>query len=366
MSPRGPKPWILELEPYQPGKPVEELEREFGITGSVKLASNENPIGPSPKAIAAIREAADQAHRYPDGASFELRRTLAARLGVPEGQLVFGTGSDELLELLAKAYLGPGDELLYAWPSFAMYPIVAQGMGARGVGVPLDGGLVHDLDAILAAVNDATQLVIVCNPNNPTGTSVGAEALDRFADALPEDVVLVIDEAYIEYARRADFPDSIGLVRRRPNTVALRTFSKDYGLAGLRVGYAFADAPIADVLERARHPFNLNLLAQAAACAALADDEHLARSRETNARGIVQLEQGFEALGVESWPTDANFVLARTGTGTYEALLPLGVIVRPMAGAGLPDCVRVTVGTADENEKFLKALAQVRAGGDAR
>lgn len=356
------KPWILEVEPYEPGKPIGELERELGIRGTVKLASNENPLGPSPKAVEAVRRAVDGIHRYPDGASFGLRAALSEKLDVPGDHLVFGTGSDELLELLAKVYLEPGCEVVYAWPSFAMYPIVTLGMGAQGVSVPLTDDRVHDLDAMLAAVTDRTQFVIVCNPNNPTGTSVGAAAFDDFARALPRDVVLVVDEAYAEYARRSDFPDALAWVRRRPNTIVLRTFSKVYGLAGLRVGYGISDPGLAGMLERARHPFNVNLLGQVAACAALADDAHLARSRETNARGAEHLAAELAAMGIRTWPTDANFLMAETGPGVDEALLPLGVIVRGMAGFGLPGCIRVTIGTAEENERFLKALATVRGG----
>ena len=360
---RAAKPWILEIEPYKPGKPIEELERELGIKDSVKLAANENPLGPSPRAVEAMRARAGQVNRYPDGACFELRAALADRLDLPGEQLVFGNGSSEILELLAKAFLGPENEIVYAWPSFAMYPILAKGMGARAVQVPLTPDHVHDLGAMLAAVTDATRIVIVCNPNNPTGTSVGAEALDRFADALAPDVVLVIDEAYGEYARRSDFPDALAIVRRRPNTVALRTFSKIYGLAGLRIGYGVMDRELASVLERARQPFNVNLMAEAAALAALDDTEHVERSRDTNARGLAMLEREFAAMGIRTWPSDANFFLAETGAGVFEALLPFGVIVRPLPGFGVTDCVRITVGTPAENEKLVKALATLRERG---
>jgi histidinol-phosphate aminotransferase len=236
------KPHIRDLAPYSPGKPMEELERELGITNSIKLASNENPLGPSPRAVEAMREAAAEIHRYPDGASFALRAKLADRLGVAENQLVFGTGGDEILELIAKTLLGTGDEVVYAWPSFAMYPIVIKGMGATGVPVPLTDDFVHDLDAMAAAVTDRTRVVMVCNPNNPTGTSVGAAEFERFVAALPDDVVLAVDEAYFEYVRSADYPDVISLLAERPGTLVLRTFSKIYGLAGIRIGYAICDA----------------------------------------------------------------------------------------------------------------------------
>jgi histidinol-phosphate aminotransferase len=237
-----------------------------------------------------------------------------------------------------------------------MYPIVAQGMGATSVRVPLDAEFVHDLPAMTAALGERTRMAIVCNPNNPTGTSVGAAAFDRFAESLPEDVLLVVDEAYVEYARREDFPDALGWVARRPGTVVLRTFSKIYGLAGLRVGYGVADPELASILERARHPFNVNLLGEEAAVAALGDEDHVTRSREVNAAGMLQLEREFAALGVPTWPSDANYLLARPGPGAAEALLRAGVIVRPMAGFGLPDHVRITIGTAEENERLIKAL----------
>ncbi len=355
------KPWVRDLKPYEPGKPVEELERELGIEGSIKLASNENPLGPSPKAVAALRDALSEVHRYPDGHAFALRSALSERLGVAPEQLVFGNGSDEILELLVKAFVGEGDEVVFAWPSFAMYPIVTQGMGGTARTVPLDDALVHDLDAMAEAVGERTKLLIVCNPNNPTGTSVGREAFDRFVGGLPDDVVLVVDEAYFEYVRRDDFPDAIAWIARRPATVVMRTLSKDYGLAGLRVGYAVSTPELTDYLERVRHPFNVNLLAQTAALAALEDDEHVARSRELNGQGIEYLTRELEAMGIEVTPTDANFFLARTGP-IYDALLREGVIVRPMGGLGLPDHVRISVGLPEENERLVKAVRKLREG----
>jgi histidinol-phosphate aminotransferase len=353
------KPWVAALQPYVPGKPVEELERELGIAGAVKLASNENPIGPSPRALAAVREALAGVHRYPDGACFRLRAALSRRLGVAPEQLVFGCGADELLELVAKSFLGPGDECVFAWPSFAMYPIVTRGMGATPVAVPLGRDLVHDLDAMTAAVGPRTRVAVVCNPNNPTGTTVGAAAFDRFAAALPDDVVLVIDEAYVDFARRPDFADALGWVARRPGTVSVRTFSKISGLAGLRVGYGVADAELAGYLDRARHPFNVNLLAEVAAVAALDDREHLARTLAVNAEGLAYLTRELGALGIEVWPSEANFLLARPGAGAYERLLREGVIVRPLGGFGMPDHVRITVGLPEENERLVKALRRL-------
>jgi histidinol-phosphate aminotransferase len=353
------KPWVAALAPYVPGKPIEEVERELGIAGAVKLASNENPLGPSPKAVAALREAAANVHRYPDGSCHRLRHALAGRLGVAPEQLVFGCGADEILELVAKSFLGPGDECVFAWPSFAMYPIVTKGMGATPVAVPLDGDQVHDLPAMAAAVGERTRVVMVCNPNNPTGTSVGAAAFDRFADALPDDVLLLIDEVYVDFARRPDFPDALAWVERRPGTIAMRSFSKIAGLAGLRVGYGIADPELAGWLERARHPFNVNGLAEVAALASLDDREHLERTLRVNAQGIEYLTRELRALGVEVWPSEANFVLARPGPGCYERLLREGVIVRPLGGFGMPEHVRITVGLPEENERLVKALRRL-------
>jgi histidinol-phosphate aminotransferase len=355
------KPWIPGIEPYKPGKPIEELERELGIKEAVKLASNENPLGPSPKALAAIVAAAARVNRYPDGASFKLRKKLSARLGVAPEQLVFGCGADEIFELLAKCFLGAGDEVVYAWPSFAMYPVVAAGMGATGVQVPLTREFVHDLPAMRAALTQRTRMVIVCNPNNPTGTSVGRAELDTFVASLPADVVLVIDEAYVDFARRPDFPNALAWVGKRPGTLVVRTFSKNYGLAGLRVGYGIGDTELVGYLERARHPFNLNLLAEEAAVAALDDDEHLARTLRAVAEGMDYFARELPALGVQIWPSDANFLLADAGVGAYEALLKQGVIVRPLKGFGLPGHIRISVGTAAENERCVKALQQWRA-----
>jgi histidinol-phosphate aminotransferase len=355
------KPWIPGIEPYKPGKPIEELERELGVRGSIKLASNENPLGPSPRAVEAMRKAAAEIHRYPDGASFALRAALSKKLGVAGDQLVFGAGADEILELIAKTLMGEGDEVVYAWPSFAMYPIVIQGMGATGVPVPLNRELVHDLDAMLAAITPRTRVVMICNPNNPTGTSVGAAAFARFVAALPDDVVLAVDEAYYEFVRRSDFPDALALTRTRPGTVVLRTFSKIYGLAGIRIGYGVCDRELASYLERARHPFNVNRLAEVAALAALEDEEHVRRTREINAAGATYLATELGRLGIETWPTDANFILAKTGAEVYEALLAQGVIVRPMRGFGLTEHVRISIGLPEENERFVKALAELLA-----
>lgn len=359
-------PHIRDLAPYVPGKPIEELERELGISQSIKLASNENPLGPSLKAVEAIRKHAAGIHRYPDGACFELRERLADRLAVAEGQLVFGSGADEILELIVKTVVGPGDEVIYGWPSFAMYPIVIKGMGGVGVPVPLDPHLVYDLEAMLAAVTPQTRVMMVCNPNNPTGTSFGSAEFERFVARLPENIILALDEAYFEFVRRSDFPDSLALLAKRPGTIVLRTFSKIFGLAGMRIGYGVADTEFAGYLERARHPFNVNRLAEVAALAAMDDQGHVDRTLEMNAAGIEYLTTELGKLGIETWPTDANFVLAKTGSEMFDELLRLGIIVRPMGGFGLGDHARISIGLPEENERLIKALSEIRESrGDA-
>ncbi len=353
-------PHIRGLAAYVPGKPIEEVERELGISHAVKLASNENPIGPSPKALEALARGLADVNRYPDGACFALRTRLAAHLSVRPNQIIFGCGGDEVLELLAKTFLSPGDEVVMPWPSFAMYPIVTQGMGATVVKVPLTDDFDHDLPAMAAAVTDRTKMVFVCNPNNPTGTSIGAGRMAEFIEALREDVVLVIDEAYYEFVRRVDFPDCIALLDRRPATLVLRTFSKIYGLAGLRVGYGIGSTELISFLERARHPFNVNRIAEAAALAAIDDVEHVARTRAVNAAGIEYLSRELPALGIRVWPSDANYILVEIGSGYADSLMREGVIVRPMSGFGLPDHIRISIGLPEENEKLVKAIARIQ------
>lgn len=353
-------PHIRDLAPYVPGKPVEELERELGIASAVKLASNESPIGPSRRAVEAIFAAAENLNRYPDDTCFVLREQLATHLGVGGDQLCFAGGSDGILELLAKCFLAPGDEALFAWPSFAMYPIMTKGAGATPVQVPLDRDYRADVGAMLRAVTAKTRLVVLANPNNPTGTSIGAADFEKLVRELPERVVLAADEAYLEFVRRPDFPDSVRLLRARQTLVVLRTFSKAYALAGLRIGYAIADRELVDYLERARHPFIVNSLAQVAAAAALADTAHTARIRALTHQGIAQIEAGLRKLGLRCAETDANFLLVEVGPGAdklQEKLLRQGVITRPLGGFGLTTCLRVSVGTAEENERFLASLA---------
>jgi histidinol-phosphate aminotransferase len=312
-----------------------------------------------------MRDALDEMNRYPDGATFALREKLAERFGVDPGQLVFGCGGDEVLELLAKSFLGPGDEVVYAWPSFAMYPVVVKGMGATSVQVPLDEELGHDLDAMVRAVNARTKMVIVCNPNNPTGTSFGASAFDAFVESLPSDLILVVDEVYWDFARGDDLPDTLRCIASRPGTISVRSFSKLYGLAGMRIGYGICDPELADILDRARHPFNVSRLAEIAAVAALDDTEHIEKTLRRNREGAETITREFESLGLRVWPTDTNFLLVRTdrpGAEAYEALLREGVIVRPLPGTGLDQHVRVTIGTPEENERLVKAMRKLVEG----
>jgi histidinol-phosphate aminotransferase len=355
------KPWIRALRPYPPGKPIEEVEREYGVSDSIKLASNENSLGPSPKAIAALREGAAAVHLYPDGGAYYLRRALAERLGVGADWVLFGNGSNELIELAVRAFVHEGDEAVVAEHAFVIYAMAVQAQGGRTTVVPArDYG--HDLDAMAAAVSTCTRMVFLANPNNPTGTVFRRREWERFLAAVPPEVIIVMDEAYAEYVDDDEYPDSIASLAENRPILVLRTFSKIYGLAGLRIGYGVADPAVLDVMNRLRAPFNVNALAQCAAQAALADEEHLARTRRMNREGMRQMEAGLAAMGIEFVPSSANFVLMRIGevARVYEELLRRGVIVRPVGIYGLPDHIRVTIGTREENERFLRALADVR------
>ncbi len=356
------RPHIRELEPYPPGKPIEELERELGIESSIKLASNESPLGPSRRAVEAIFQQAEQLNRYPDGSSYYLRQAVAQHLDVVPESLLFGAGSDELLEILVKTFLGPGEEVVYPWPSFAMYPIVTVGMGGTPRPVDLDAEYRADVDKLLDAVGERTKLVFLANPNNPTGMSLGSAEFERLLQGLPDHVILVADEAYNEYVRRPDYPRSLTLIASHATLVVLRTLSKIHGLAGLRVGYAVGDPELISYMERARHPFNVSSLAQAAAVAALGDPEHLERVRSLTHEGLALFEKGFRELGLDYLPSDANFVLVDVGAdaaAVYERLLRLGVITRPLGAFGLAQHLRVTAGLPEENQRLLDALREV-------
>lgn len=363
------KDWINALSLYQPGRPVKEVARELGLGDPetiVKLASNENALGPSPRAVEAMKEAASQMHVYPDGDSFYLRSAIAKKLGVSRDEVFMGHGSNEIIALLGHVYLEPGVSAVMSEQAFVVYKLVAALYQAEAIEVPTRD-FAHDLDAMRAAIRPDTRLVFVANPNNPTGTVVSNEALYRFLDSLPDHVVAVMDEAYVELLRPEAQPDTLRYVRERKNVFALRTFSKSYGLAGLRVGYAVAPPEGVALLNRVRQPFNLNAMAQAAALAALADDGHLAHTRAMVEEGLSQLTQGLADLGIAYVPSSANFLLVRVGKGQeyFQALLRERVIVRPVDGYGLPDYIRVTVGTHEENRRFLDALAKIFQRGQA-
>ncbi|UCG97680.1 MAG: histidinol-phosphate transaminase [Burkholderiales bacterium] len=361
-------PYVRAIAPYQAGKPIEELAREHGLQPDsiVKLASNENPLGMPESARAAIGAALAELGRYPDSNGFELKAALSRKLGVPADWITLGNGSNDILEGAAAVMLAPGRSCVYAQHSFAVYPLATMARGARSIVVPArDFG--HDLGAMLAAIDADTRLVFVANPNNPTGTFVGADRMAEFLGRVPPRVVVVLDEAYNEYLPPEQRHPSIDWVRRFPNLLVSRSFSKAYGLAGLRVGYGVAQPELTDLLNRVRQPFNCNSLAQAAAVAALADEAFVARSVEVNRQGMAQVTAAFDALGLRHLPSFGNFVLVQVGDGAavYQGLLKRGVIVRPVANYGLPQWLRVTIGLTEENEKFIAALREVLASGRA-
>jgi histidinol-phosphate aminotransferase len=352
--------YVRAIAPYQPGKPISELAREMGLeeAGIVKLASNENPRGIGPRTRAAIEAAIGDIARYPDGNGFELKAALSRRYGVDAGAVVLGNGSNDVLELVASAFLGPGRAAVYAQHCFAVYPLATQARGARGIEVPAKQ-FAHDLDAMARAIDDETYVVWLANPNNPTGTHARGEDIEAFLRRVPERVLVVLDEAYNEYLPPERRADSVKWLKRHPNLVVTRTFSKAYGLAGLRVGYGLAHASVADVMNRVRQPFNVNSVALAAAAAALDDMEFVARSYAENLQGMRQIEEGAARLGLDYIPSFGNFITVRVGKApeVYKRLLKRGVIVRPVGGGyGLPEHLRVTIGTAQENERFLAAL----------
>lgn len=352
--------YVKAIAPYQPGKPVSELQRELGLTDIVKLASNENPLGASPLALAAMRGALAEVARYPDGNGFELKSALARHHGVAPEQIVLGNGSNDVLELAARVFLRPGAAAVFSRHAFAVYPLVTQAMGAVCIETPARN-FGHDLDAMLRAVTPQTRIVFIANPNNPTGTLLPSSQVEAFLREAPEKVLVVLDEAYYEYLPAESRGNSIDWLREFPNLAITRTFSKAYGLAGLRVGYALASREVADLMNRVRQPFNVNSLAQAAAVAALADQEFVQRSHDLNAQGMARITAGFEKMGVDFIPSFGNFVSFRVGDArsAYRRLLEQGVIVRPIANYGLAEYLRVTVGLPDENERFLATLGQV-------
>lgn len=360
---------VRAIAPYVPGKPITELERELGITDIVKLASNENPLGPGPRAREAMRRALEEVWLYPDGSGHELRMALSCSLGVAPESITLGNGSNDVLVLLAEAFLTPQSEAVYSQYCFAVYPLAVQATGATARSVPALPAnhpmpLGHDLETMLAAVNERTRLVFVANPNNPTGTWAPPAELERFVDSVPRDTLVVLDEAYFEYARPAGCQDGLAWLRAYPHLVVVRTFSKAHGIAGLRVGYCVSHPEVADVLNRVRQPFNVNSVALAAAAASLEDREHVAHSVALAREGLAQVSAGLKALGLEVVPSAGNFVLVRIGPAAAQvngALLRRGVIVRPVANYGLPEHLRVTIGTRERNARFLAALREALA-----
>lgn len=353
-------PQLRELLSYEPGKPVEDLARELGIEPEeiIKLASNENPLGPSPKARQAMEEALGRAHFYPDGGAYYLREAIAEKTGLTMKHVILGSGSNEIIEFIGHAYLQPNDEIVVAEHSFAVYRLMAQLFGAKVIDVP-DPGFVHDLDAMLAAITTRTKEVFIANPNNPTGTMVFQEAIDRFMERVPPHVMVVFDEAYYEFLDEA--PDVLQYVRAGRNVVVLRTFSKIQGLANLRIGYGLAAPEIIEVLQKTRQPFNTNGIAQAGALAGLGDGAHMEETRRVTKEGRNFLQSEFLAMGLEYVPSYANFVLVRVGDGKkiFEALLRRGIIVRAMGSYGLPEWIRVSVGTMPQNKAFMTALREL-------
>ena len=355
------RPNILAIRPYVPGKPIEEVERELGLKDVIKLASNENPVGPSPRAVAAMQAAAEKVNFYPDSNCFYLKEDLAQFLGFEPANLIVGNGSDELLKLIAEAFLKEGEEVIYGVPSFVEYEFVTRVMGGQIIEVPLQN-LTYDLPAIAEKITSRTKLIFICNPNNPTGTIVGQKEIQAFMDQVPEDVLVVFDEAYYEYVTDAAFPDSLDYVRQGKRVIVLRTFSKIYGLAGLRIGYGIATPDIIDCLMRVREPFNVNSIAQAGAQAALEDQAWIKKVRDLNTQGRDYWYGELTAMGLEYAPTQGNFIfinLGISGAEVSQRLMKLGVIVRPGHVFGYPDYVRVTIGTPEQNERFIAALRMV-------
>jgi len=366
-------PGVKGLRPYQPGKPIEELQREYGVSDVIKLASNENPLGPSPVVLAALQNEFAELARYPDGNGFELKQALAAKHDVDMLQITLGTGSSDPLEFVVRVFVQPGDEVIFSEHAFAMYPIITQAASATAIVTPAnDWG--HDLDAMRAAVTDRTRVIFIANPNNPTGTWLGSEALRAFIADVPKRVMVVVDEAYFEFASdpalaAEDYPDATQWLSLFPNLMVTRTFSKAYGLAGLRVGYSLSHPDVANLLNRIRPPFNVNSLALAAACASLNDVDHMHRGVALNAEQMNVVTAAVKEMGLDFIPSVGNFVCIDVGESSlggnaaavYDALLHEGVIVRPVANYGMPRHLRVTLGLAEENQRFLAALKQVLA-----
>lgn len=361
---------VQDLAPYQAGKPISELQRELGIDDIIKLASNENPLGPSPKAVSVIRGELEDIALYPDGNGFALKRMLADYHNIDMKRITLGSGSDHILELAARVFLGPGRSAVISQYAFAIYNIVAQAAGAELLIADANAPshetqpYGHNLDNMLAKITDTTRMVFIANPNNPTGTWLGKSDMEKFLDAVPRDVVVLVDEAYVDYVEEDDYPDCSLWLDKYPNLIVTRTFSKAYGLAGLRVGYALASAEITDLLNRVRLAFNPNLLAQSAAVAALGDHEHIRKTVEMNNEGLQQMRDAYVDLGLEFIPSVCNFYtvdVGGPGKAVFDALLKEGVIVRPVGNYGMPNHLRISIGTPQQNTRLISALRKVLA-----
>ena len=353
---------LHDLIPYEPGKPIEDVARELGLDPEsiVKLASNENPLGPSPKAIAAMQDACRHVNLYPDGGGWRLRTAIAEKFDLEIGNVVLGNGSNEIIIFAGHAFLHPGAEIIAAEHAFVVYKLMATLFGAKTIEVP-DPGFVHDLDAMAAAITPQTREIFIANPNNPTGTLVDQEAIDRFMAKVPDHVVVIFDEAYYEFLDNP--PDTLKYVREGRNVIVMRTFSKIQGLAGLRIGYGLAPKPLAEILQKTRQPFNANAIAQAGAIAGLQDDEHQRKTKEITDEGRETLQAAFAEMGLDYVPSFANFVLVKVGDGdaVFQHLMKKGVIVRAMRGYKLPEWIRVSIGTAEENARFLEVFREEMA-----
>ncbi len=353
-------PWLEGLVAYDPGKPIEETARELGLNleDIIKVASNENPLGPSPKAIVAMREAAEGVNIYPDGGGYKLRTAIAEKFGLQRENVILGNGSNEIIELIGHGFLNPGDNVIAAEHAFVVYRLMAKLFGAETIEVP-DPGFVHDLDAMAAAITPQTKKVFIANPNNPTGTMVGQDEIERFMDKVPEHVMVIFDEAYYEFLHEP--PNTLRYVKEGRNVVIMRTFSKIQGLAGLRIGYGLTSPEISEVLQKCRQPFNTNSIAQAGAIAGLTDDKHQQHTRDLNDEGLAYLQGAFEEMGLEYVPSSANFVLVNVGDGdaVFDAMLKKGVIIRAMRGYKLPDWVRISTGTREQNKRCIATLKEV-------
>jgi histidinol-phosphate aminotransferase len=355
-----PPDYVLGIQPYIPGKPIEELERELGITNSIKLASNENPVGPSPAAVEAIKGTLNSLNRYPDGAGYYLKKALAKKLSasgpVTEDELILGNGSNELIDVATRTYMQNGDEAVMAVPSFVVFSMSVQGVGGQAIQIPLKN-YTHDLEAMTDAITDRTKIIFIANPNNPTGTNNKEDEFETMIKRVPDNILIILDEAYYEYVTDPDHVESMKYLQTKKNILIFRTFSKIYGLAGLRIGYGIAKKEIISNMNRMRAPFNTNTMAQSAAISALSDSEHVSHSRNVNEAGKKYLYKELASLGVKYVPTEANFIYIpiEKAMTVYEDLMKMGVIIRPMG----PNAIRVTIGLPEENKRFIEAFKTV-------